>query len=150
MLEAINPSTYLKENNPEIDICLNCTKEKCTGNCELMKKEVVKEYIVKRLYVTAKNELKVSYISHAGGVRKPVTSSANIFKAQTRTYEGAELLLEQVKRRCKAGTHFEIVKRSEELERISKDKHKQIKKRDYILVDCNGNRLGCRNAVAGV
>ena len=97
MLEVINPSTYLKENNPEIDICLNCTREKCTGDCELMKKEVVKEYIVKRIYLTAKNELKVSYISHAGGVRRPVTSSTDIFKARMRTYEGAKLLLEQVK-----------------------------------------------------
>lgn len=150
MLEDINPSTYLKENNPEIDICLNCTREKCRGSCKLMEEKVVKEYIVKRSYVTAKNELKVSYISHAGGVRKPVTSTTNIFMARLRTLEGAELLLEQVKRRCKTGTHLEIVKRSEELERIAKDKHRKIKKSDCMLIDANGNRLGSRNAIAGV
>lgn len=130
--------SYRKEDNPTINICLNCTKEKCRGTCNKVRGDVGKEYVVKRSYTTLKNVTKTSYIAQVS-VERGVTSTTNIFKARLRTYEGARLLMHRAKTHITdEKVHFEVVKRSDELEKIAKEKRKT----GGHFVDANGNRLG--------
>ena len=79
-----------------------------------------------------------------------VSSGTNINLAMKFTAEEVGEAVKRIKPYVSCQTELEIVKRSEELERIAKDKPRKIKKSDCVLIDANGNRLGSRNAIAGV
>lgn len=139
--------TYLKENNPTIDICLNCKKKKCVGTCELMRPVTKRsenggQYIIKRSYVTQKGIEKTSYVHH---IRKNwVNGVKSVMFAKKYTLDEAKKAIEECKAVSRDIVRYEIVKRSEEFEKYVKENHKTKRRTPDYRVDCNGNILGRR------
>ena len=132
--------SYDRATNPTIDICLSCTNEKCIGICDKVRGEVVREFVVKRKYTTAKGIEKESYILHVG--KKGVTSTTNIFRAKLRSYDGAMAVKSRAKAILSSGVTLEIVKRSEEVAEITKENKKTKRDDCRLYADANGNLLG--------
>ena len=130
-------SSYLRTENPTIDVCLNCTREDCSGVCEAV--EIPKNFIVRRTHTTSSGITKTSYVTSVS--KGVVHTGGNVFKALRRSEKGAESLLETVKKLSKIGS-FEIIKRGDEIERLAKEKYKTHRSRSRMYVDACGNRLG--------
>jgi hypothetical protein len=139
--------TYFKETNPTIDICLNCKKKNCVGHCELIRpvtkrSETGGQYIIKRSYVTQKGIEKTSYVHHIKA--KHVNGVTSIMFAKKYTLDEAKKAVEECRAVSRDIVRYEIVKRSEEFEKISKENRKTKRRTPDYRVDCNGNILGRR------
>ena len=147
--------TYDKENNPEIDICLSCTLKTCRGKCDKIKiskrtrartKMQEKKYIIRRRYTTAEGFEKTSYfqcIYKLKNRKKPTLKcGVEIFHAKKFTYEEAEEAVKQCKELTGDKVTYEIILRSEEIEKIGKENRKTKRRAPAFRVDSNGNILG--------
>ena len=140
--------TYYRETNPTIDVCLNCTKEDCIGHCELMRTVTKRserggQYIIKRSFVTAKGFEKATYVHHIGD--KHVNGVKSIMFAKKYTLDEAKKAVEECKSVSKDTVVFKILKRSEEIEKISRENQKSRRKFGGVVVDSDGNVLGRRS-----
>ncbi len=138
MKKADDSFLYLKTENPQIEICLSCRKQKCTGNCENM--VTPKEYIIRRDKQLLNGEVKVSYL-HYITKENNVTYIRDVHKALKRTYKGALAKLNELKKLGTKGV-LEVVKYEDEVEKITKENRKTYRGKPRIHVDANGNILG--------
>ena len=151
---AVDNYCYDRENNPEIDICLTCTEKKCTGKCNKVKiinrksraKMTEKKYIIKRRYTTAGGIEKTSYfhcIYKRGEKKKDyLKCGTDIFHAKKLSYEEAVEAVKECKELTGDKVTYEIILRSEEIEKIGKENRKTKRRAPAFRVDSNGNILG--------
>jgi len=142
---------YCDGENSTIEMCLNCPFDDCIADFDkgvpANKKLADREYIIKRVFTSQKGKTKTSYV-YTYSVGK-VSSGANIHKAMKFTAKEVGEVEKRIKPYVSCRTELVIVKRSEELEKIAKDKPRKIKKSDCMLIDVNGNRLGYGNVASG-
>ena len=96
-----------KETNPSINICLNCKKAVCRGTCELVTQNK-REYVIRRIFLSKKGEMKISYITHVGP--KYICTSQDIEKARRFTQQAAKELIPSIKLKAGPQSKFDAVK----------------------------------------
>lgn len=82
--------SYDKNYDKTIDICLRCTRKKCTGECEatqVMKINEERKWYVKVTRTTGQGNTKVSYVSNI--TKKKCQTYTDIAKVKPFTYERA-------------------------------------------------------------
>lgn len=146
--------TYDKENNPEIDMCLNCKMKKCSGNCSKVGKfksnvdRAKKLYIIKRRYTTAGGIEKYGYLhglhKRKGGSSEMINCVTEIFNAKKLTKEEAIETLARCKELSPSKITYEILLRSEEIEKTGTKNRKTKRRVPDFRVDANGNIVGKR------
>jgi hypothetical protein len=122
----------------DIEICLNCKKPYCNGECNDVK-ENKKIYIIKKTQEIKSGESKESYIYSFAA--EYFSSGKNVFKAkkfeEKQAKNAIKILIERSKTNCK----YEALLFEDEV----KKNEKYNRKNDAFFVDINGNRLGIRN-----
>jgi hypothetical protein len=103
--------------------------------------KAIRDRVIKRTYSKANGEVKVSYIKILD--HDTLRSSSNIHIAKKFTEQGAKKFLKKAMKHLKKGT-LEIVRKDEEIERISKENRKSVRRKIDLHTDCNGNLLGRR------
>ena len=122
----------------EIEICLNCKKPKCNGDCGDYTKRN-RNYVIQRTKINKNGEVKKSYIYT---FTHNIITGTDIFKARRFAKNEAKKAIEKLIKKSKTDVVFEMLKRDDEVNKNGKyDRTKDT----YVLVDSDGNRIGVRN-----
>lgn len=114
--EAHDCISYDKNYDETINMCLNCTKKKCTGNCNDVNKSTQgkKNFLVRTTRRLGNGKIKHGYIYSVTLKNKVLSvSSPEYSNLHPKTYSGAYYLMTRAKKYIKNGTQLEIVKKSE-------------------------------------
>lgn len=102
---------YDRKLDETIDKCLTCTKAKCTGECQLIRKgysQTNKIYIVEASRTIANGTIKKSYVT-AVTTNNFVQRITDPAKARPRTYAGAKWLMIKARKFLKDTTDLKII-----------------------------------------
>lgn len=111
---------FEKECDENIDICLNCKRVNCPGECDAIKSFKNEDtYLIRCTFVAKNGNVHETYLTHCGDT---LGTTANVKKARKYYMRNSAVV---AVRKCKMSARatkydFKIVKRSEELERLKK------------------------------
>lgn len=98
-----------KETNPSIEICLNCTRPKCNGSCELITKQKG-DYIIQHTYTKKNGDKNINYVVYVNPNKKSITTTRYIESAKRYTEQGVKDALALIKNKSGPQSTFEVIK----------------------------------------
>ncbi len=108
--------SHNKEENPTIDICLNCTKKKCTGECNKVRsdKQEDKVFVLKQTRTLSNGTVKCSYIRTITN-KGDIQSLSSVKNVTPKTYSKVYRLKEKVEKFIRTNILLEIVRKDDEI-----------------------------------